>query len=288
MTNRDQLLLGSIWNKKKEPECCPCPPISTEEGNIIECMGDGLFASAVSAGLISDANQGLTVDSTDVRLGQTYNQAGDPAMLLTPREVPLGGSTFRFRSISDQTWQVNSNGSISYTDTTNTNSIVYNATVNRIGTARFQFTNTAVSNSAAIYQSINDLGKLAGFGINSSSVNPTVGEPGDCAKIATNTANGIFLSSQSATGSIAFCVGATSLNSIRTVLNAAGNFLIGTFNTITPTDNGAKLQVGGNATFSGNIRVGGVAEYADNAAALVGGLVTGDIYRTGDDLKIVH
>jgi hypothetical protein len=28
--------------------------------------------------------------------------------------------------------------------------------------------------------------------------------------------------------------------------------------------------------------------YADNAAALLGGLVIGQIYRTGDDFKIVH
>lgn len=31
-----------------------------------------------------------------------------------------------------------------------------------------------------------------------------------------------------------------------------------------------------------------VAEYADNAAAVLGGLVVGDVYRTGDILKIVH
>lgn len=29
-------------------------------------------------------------------------------------------------------------------------------------------------------------------------------------------------------------------------------------------------------------------EYADNTAALAGGLVAGDVYRTGDALKIVH
>lgn len=29
-------------------------------------------------------------------------------------------------------------------------------------------------------------------------------------------------------------------------------------------------------------------EYADNAAALLGGLTAGQIYRTGDNLKIVH
>ena len=32
----------------------------------------------------------------------------------------------------------------------------------------------------------------------------------------------------------------------------------------------------------------GIVEHADNAAALVAGLVAGDIYRTGDLLKIVH
>lgn len=32
----------------------------------------------------------------------------------------------------------------------------------------------------------------------------------------------------------------------------------------------------------------GASEYADNAAALAGGLVVGQVYRTGDTLKIVH
>jgi hypothetical protein len=31
-----------------------------------------------------------------------------------------------------------------------------------------------------------------------------------------------------------------------------------------------------------------VPEYADNTAALIGGLVIGNFYRTGDLLKIVH
>ncbi|HOR33099.1 MAG TPA: hypothetical protein PLT30_15795 [Deltaproteobacteria bacterium] len=31
-----------------------------------------------------------------------------------------------------------------------------------------------------------------------------------------------------------------------------------------------------------------VTEYADNAAALAGGLKAGDLYRTGDALKVVH
>ena len=29
-------------------------------------------------------------------------------------------------------------------------------------------------------------------------------------------------------------------------------------------------------------------EYADNAAALAGGLVSGQLYRTGDTVKVVH
>lgn len=32
----------------------------------------------------------------------------------------------------------------------------------------------------------------------------------------------------------------------------------------------------------------GIVEYADNAAAITGGLVVGQRYRTGDLLKIVH
>lgn len=32
----------------------------------------------------------------------------------------------------------------------------------------------------------------------------------------------------------------------------------------------------------------GILEYADNAAALTAGLVAGNVYRTGDVLKIVH
>jgi hypothetical protein len=46
---------------------------------------------------------------------------------------------------------------------------------------------------------------------------------------------------------------------------------------------GVKLQ-----TTSTGISVTGVSEFADNTAAIAGGLTTGDVYRTGDLLKIVH
>jgi trimeric autotransporter adhesin len=41
-------------------------------------------------------------------------------------------------------------------------------------------------------------------------------------------------------------------------------------------------------TTSTGIKISGVSEYADNTAAIAGGLTTGDVYRTGDLLKIVH
>jgi len=39
---------------------------------------------------------------------------------------------------------------------------------------------------------------------------------------------------------------------------------------------------------AGVLNVGTTTDYADNAAAIAGGLVVGDVYRTGDLLKIVH
>ena len=41
-------------------------------------------------------------------------------------------------------------------------------------------------------------------------------------------------------------------------------------------------------TTNTGVKISGVSEYADNTAAIAGGLVVGDVYRTGDDLKIVH
>jgi len=43
-----------------------------------------------------------------------------------------------------------------------------------------------------------------------------------------------------------------------------------------------------NVTFAGNLKIQGISEYADNTAAIAAGLTTGQMYRTGDLLKIVH
>jgi hypothetical protein len=56
-------------------------------------------------------------------------------------------------------------------------------------------------------------------------------------------------------------------------------------------EQGVKLYHIGNVkleTKSTGINISGVTEYADNTAAIAGGLTTGDVYRTGDLLKIVH
>ena len=56
-------------------------------------------------------------------------------------------------------------------------------------------------------------------------------------------------------------------------------------------EQGVKLYHIGNVkleTKSTGINILGVTEYANNTAALAAGLVVGDVYRTGDDLKIVH
>ena len=58
----------------------------------------------------------------------------------------------------------------------------------------------------------------------------------------------------------------------------------GTYN-FTPAELLALFEANFNAPA---IVIANTPEYADNAAALIGGLVAGQIYRTGDLLKIVH
>ncbi len=58
----------------------------------------------------------------------------------------------------------------------------------------------------------------------------------------------------------------------------------GTYN-FTPAELLALFEANFNAPA---IVIADTPEYADNAAALLGGLTAGQIYRTGDNLKIVH
>ena len=63
-----------------------------------------------------------------------------------------------------------------------------------------------------------------------------------------------------------------------------GNPPNGTYN-FTPAELLALFEANFNAPA---IVIANTPQYADNAAALIGGLVAGQIYRTGDLLKIVH
>ena len=58
----------------------------------------------------------------------------------------------------------------------------------------------------------------------------------------------------------------------------------GTYN-FTPAELLALFEANFNAPA---IVIANTPQYADNATALAGGLVAGQIYRTGDALKIVH
>ena len=51
---------------------------------------------------------------------------------------------------------------------------------------------------------------------------------------------------------------------------------------------GMRLTKDGAVKITQSLNVGVTTDYLDNAAAITGGLVAGDIYRTGDILKIVH
>ena len=75
--------------------------------------------------------------------------------------------------------------------------------------------------------------------------------------------------------------------------NGADSFelVVGGTQKITADSNAVYLRYQGAVkleTKSTGIKIAGVSEYADNTAAIAGGLTTGDVYRTGDLLKIVH
>lgn len=64
-----------------------------------------------------------------------------------------------------------------------------------------------------------------------------------------------------------------------------GGDLVAEFNHTAGT---ATIPAPSGTLLGGKLNVGVTQDFADNAAAITGGLVVGDVYRTGDVLKIVH
>lgn len=76
--------------------CCDdpatCPPISQDPDNTLECRADGLYATGGGGGTLTGATNGVSLSGTNVVLGQNVGQVGNPATLLSDREIPLNGN----------------------------------------------------------------------------------------------------------------------------------------------------------------------------------------------------
>lgn len=63
MDRRDQLLLGSIWNNKKTPQCCPNETVEiiTEDSSTIDFSGNGTVSDPLTADVIISPTVGNTI-----------------------------------------------------------------------------------------------------------------------------------------------------------------------------------------------------------------------------------
>lgn len=93
---------------------------------------------------------------------------------------------------------------------------------------------------------------------------------------ASNTANGT-IRWQGADGSSQAAIGSNFTTSDVGALEFLNGSVLGMI-----------LRSTGKLEITSGLKVGSVVDYADNSSALAGGLVAGDVYRTGDLLKIVH
>jgi hypothetical protein len=101
---------------------------------------------------------------------------------------------------------------------------------------------------------------------------------------SSNVALGYFAGKYE-TGSNAFYI--NNIDQVNTAGDKAYSLLYGTFSGTAGSITGQKLTV--NALL--NINIAELTVYANNAAALAGGLVAGDLYRTGadpDPIMVVH
>lgn len=76
------------------------PVYSLEAGDNVTVTGvgsesDPWIVSTVTAGSLTDANEGLSVSGTTSQLGQLFGAVGDPAAITGNREIPIGTNNFR-------------------------------------------------------------------------------------------------------------------------------------------------------------------------------------------------
>lgn len=134
----------------------------------------------------------------------------------------------------------------------------------------------AVGGSAQITGNQNNaVGGISGFALTSGSGNNFFGYN-----------SGLTLS----TGSNNLFLGHSAGSAATTISSAV---IIGGHNGTGVTSNQILIADGAGTerirvTSTGNVILAAIQEFADNAAAIVGGLAVGTIYRTGDALKIVH
>ncbi|MFH1428403.1 MAG: hypothetical protein ABIH39_01545, partial [Candidatus Margulisiibacteriota bacterium] len=76
-------------------------------------------------------------------------------------------------------------------------------------------------------------------------------------------------------------------NGFRYDLNIKDYYGLASGGTVLSLDKNGYVGIGTTAP-KASLHVTGLAEYADNAAAIAGGLTAGAFYRTGDLLKVVH
>jgi hypothetical protein len=152
--------------------------------------------------------------------------------------------------------------------------------------------------ASADITAINDLGNLdssqgyVDMGINSTTYTPTdnVGGPNDA--YVYGTGRNFYVGNGSETGAsntYIFTNGKTDA-SIQITLQGDGNTGFHTINPLYPVDisGTTRIQDGNFMVTSGQTNLGVVIEAQDNGDAILSGLTIGDVYRTGDFLKIVH
>lgn len=129
------------------------------------------------------------------------------------------------------------------------------------------------------------------MGINSSSYAPTdnVGGPGDGYIFTTGRHFHIGNANTDGGSNVYIFAGGASANEIVITVTSDKFVGINTLDPQYPMDISGDTRVTGNfRVYDGQVKFDGVIEAQDNADAILSGLTTGDVYRTGDFLKIVH